>query len=66
MKERPIQMGAESPDTVPASLLAGASFPLPEGWHADETTGLILRDTVHSMLRRRNGWNYKVETIQKK
>ena len=59
MKERPIQTGGESPDRVPASLLAGASFPLPEGWHADETTGVILRDTVHSMLRRRNGWNYK-------
>ena len=59
MKERPIQTGGESPDTVPASLLAGASFPLPEGWHADETTGLLLRDTVRSMLRRRNGWNYK-------
>ena len=59
MKERPIQTGAESPDTVPASLLAGASFPLPEGWHADEVTGLLLRDTVQSMLRRRNGWNYK-------
>lgn len=53
MKERPIQ------NPVPASLLAGASFPLPEGWHADETTGLLLRDTVHSMMRRRNGWNYK-------
>lgn len=51
--------GARRPDTVPASLLAGASFSLPEGWHADETTGLLLRDTVHSMLRRRNGWNYK-------
>ena len=64
--EEKVNKGAESPDTVPASLLAGASFSLPEGWHADETTGLILRDTVHSMLRRRNGWNYKVETIQKK
>ena len=59
MKEKPIQMGAESPDTVPASLLAGASFSVPEGWHADETTGFLLRDTIHSMLRRRNGWNYK-------
>ena len=59
MKERPIQTGGESSDTVPASLLAGASFSVPEGWHADETTGLLLRDTVHSMLRRRNGWNYK-------
>ena len=59
MKERSIQAGGESPDTVPASLLAGASFSLPEGWHADETTGLLVRDTVHSMLRRRNGWNYK-------
>ena len=57
--ERPIPTGAESPDPVPASLLAGASFPLPDGWHADETTGLLLRDTIHSMLRRRNGWNYK-------
>ena len=51
--------GARRPNTVPASLLAGASFSLPEGWHADETTGLLLRDTVHSMLRRRNGWNYR-------
>ena len=59
MKERPIQIGGESPDGVPASLLAGASFPLPGGWHADETTGLLLRDTVHSMLQRRSGWNYK-------
>ena len=59
MKERPIQTGAESPDTVPASLLAGASFSLPEGWHADESTGFLVRDTVHSMLRRRNGWNYR-------
>ena len=52
-------MGAESPDGVPASKLAGASFSVPEGWHADETTGLLLRDTIHSMLRRRSGWNYK-------
>ena len=59
MKERPIQTGGESSDRVPASLLAGASFPVPEGWHADETTGLLLRDTIHSMLRRRSGWNYK-------
>ena len=51
--------GAKRPDPVPASLLAGASFPLPEGWHADEATGLLLRDTIHSMLRRRNGWTYK-------
>ena len=59
MKERPSQTGGESPDGVPASLLAGASFSVPEGWHADETTGLLLRDTIHSMRRRRNGWNYK-------
>ena len=65
MKERPIQTGAACPDPAPASLLAGAlsfqpaSFSLPEGWHADETMGFLLRDTVHSMMRRRNGWNYK-------
>ena len=59
MKERPIPMEAESPDTVPASLLAGASFSIPDGWHIDETTGFLMRDTVHSMLRRRIGWNYK-------
>ena len=59
MKERPIQTGAACPDPVPASLLAGASFPLPDAWHADEMTGMIGRDTIHSMLRRRNGWNYK-------
>ena len=50
---------ATANDPAPASLLAGASSSLPEGWHDDETTGLLLRDTVHSMLRRRNGWNYK-------
>ena len=54
-----VNPGARRPDTVPASLLAGASSTLPEGWHADEATGLLLRDTVHSMLRRRNGWNYR-------
>ena len=54
-----VNPGARRPDTVPASLLAGASSTLPEGWHADEATGLLLRDTVRSMLRRRNGWNYK-------
>ena len=57
--EEPIQTGAESPDTVPASLLAGASLSLPDGWHVDESTGFLVRDTVHSMLRRRNGWNYR-------
>ena len=59
MMEAKSNPGARRPDTVPASLLAGASFSLPEGWHADEATGLLLRDTIHSMLRRRNGWNYK-------
>ena len=59
MKEEKSNPGVKYPDPVPASLLAGASFSLPDGWHADETTGLLLRDTIHSMLRRRNGWNYK-------
>ena len=59
MKEEKTNPGVKSPDPVPASKLAGTSLPLPEGWHADETTGLIVRDTIHSMLRRRNGWNYK-------
>ena len=59
MKEKAIETGAKRPDAVPASLLAGASSSLPEGWRADETTGLLLRDTIHSMLRRRNGWNYR-------
>ena len=57
--EEKINKVAKRPDPVPASLLAGASFPLPDAWHADETTGFLLRDTIHSMLRRRNGWNYK-------
>ena len=59
MEKKPIEAGAKFPGAVPASLLAGVSSSLPEGWHADEATGLILRDTVHSMLRRCNGWNYK-------
>ena len=42
---------------VPASLLAGAS--VPSGWQVDDLTGEIRRDLVHSMLRRRKGWNYK-------
>ena len=44
-------------NAVPASLLAGAS--VPPGWHVDDVTGEIRRDLVHSMLRRRKGWNYK-------
>lgn len=47
----------EGTGPVPASSLAGAS--LPEGWHVDKTTGGLQRDTIHSMLRRREGWNYK-------
>ena len=42
---------------VPASLLAGAS--VPPGWQVDDATGEFRREILHSMLRRRTGWNYK-------
>ena len=42
---------------VPASLLAGAS--VPPGWQVDDATGDFRREILHSMLRRRTGWNYK-------
>ena len=31
---------------------------LPSGWHIDEETGHLMRDTIHHMGRRCQNWNY--------
>ena len=33
--------------------------PLPPGWHLDEETGCLVRDTIHRMGRRCRNWNYR-------